>query len=71
MPRYLHIPHIALPACGNALDEKETSIFVLCSTFRNFGFAELTLHSKMKRKVNFPFAFRSFIRNFAVWKKRI
>jgi hypothetical protein len=33
--------------------------------FRNFGLAEVTRHSEMKRKVYFPFAFRSFFRNFA------
>ena len=35
------------------------------SFFRNFGFAELTMHSEMKRKARFPFAFPSFFRNFA------
>jgi len=37
----------------------------LLSTFRNFGFAEVTWHSEMKRKASFTFAFRSFFRNFA------
>lgn len=35
------------------------------SLIRNFGFAELTSHSEMKRKVSFLFAFHSLIRNFA------
>jgi len=30
--------------------KKETRFFVLRSTFRNFGFAEVTVHSEMKRK---------------------
>jgi hypothetical protein len=30
----------------SVLAKKETSFFVLRSTFRNFGFAELTLHSE-------------------------
>jgi hypothetical protein len=34
-------------------------------TLCNFGFAELTMHSEMKRKTSFPFAFLSFFRNFA------
>jgi len=34
------------------------------SFFRNFGFAELTYDSEMKRKASFPFAFHSFLRNF-------
>ena len=38
--------------------------FVFLSTFCNFGFTELTRHSEMKRKANFPFAFLSFFRNF-------
>ena len=46
------------------LGKKETSFFVLRSPFRNFGFAELTWHSEMKRRVNFSFAFLSFFRNF-------
>jgi len=36
----------------------------LSAFFRNFGFAELTGHSEMKRKASFPFAFLSFFRNF-------
>jgi len=32
---------------------------------RNFGFAEVTLRSEMKRKTNFPFAFHSTFSNFA------
>jgi hypothetical protein len=39
---------------------------VLLPFFRNFGLAEVTQHSEMKRKACFPFAFRSFFRNFAV-----
>jgi len=42
---------------------------VLQSSFffiSNFGFTELTLHSEMKRKASFPFAFHSFFRNFAI-----
>ena len=33
--------------------------------FLNFGFAEVTRHSEMKRKSRFSFAFLSFFRNFA------
>ena len=33
--------------------------------FRNFDFVELTLHSEMKRKKIFSFAFLSFFSNFA------
>jgi len=32
---------------------------------RNFAFTKLTMHSEMKRKVSFPFAFLSFFRTFA------
>jgi len=32
---------------------------------KNFGYAELTLHSKVKRKASFPFALLSFFCNFA------
>ena len=39
--------------------------FVWRVTLCNFGFAELTMHSEMKRKTSFPFAFLSFFRNFA------
>ena len=38
---------------------------VFRSTFRTFGYAELIMHSEMKRKTSFPFAFLSFFRNFA------
>ena len=34
--------------------------------FRNFCHAELTLHSEMKRKSSFSFAFLSFFCNFAI-----
>ncbi len=34
--------------------------------FRNFGFAEDTMHSDMKRKMLFSFAFHSFLCIFAV-----
>jgi hypothetical protein len=34
------------------------------SFIRNFGYAGLTSHSEMKRKVTFSFAFRTFIRTF-------
>ena len=34
------------------------------SIFRNFGFAEVTMHSAMKRKSSFSFALLSFFRNF-------
>ena len=45
---------------------KKTMIsFVWRVTLCNFGFAELTMHSEMKRKTSFPFAFLSFFRNFA------
>ncbi len=37
--------------------------------FRNFCYAEHTLHSEMKRKASFSFAFLSFFRNFAAAKK--
>jgi len=37
----------------------------LLSTFRNFGFAEVTGTRKSKRKASFPFALHSFFRNFA------
>ena len=40
--------------------------FVWRVTLCNFGFAELTMHSEMKRKTSFPFAFLSFFRNFAI-----
>ena len=40
------------------------NFFVLLSTFRNFGFAEVTDTLKCKRKMAFPFAFLSFFRNF-------
>ena len=36
---------------------------------KNFGYAELTWHSEMKRKIHFPFAFLSLFRNFAVMKQ--
>ena len=39
--------------------------FSLFTFFSNFGFAELTMHSEMKRKTCFSFAFLSFFRNFA------
>ena len=38
--------------------------FVWRVTLCIFGFAELTMHSEMKRKTSFPFAFLSFFRNF-------
>ena len=38
--------------------------FAFTLFFINFGFAELTIHSEMKRKTCFPFAFHSFFRNF-------
>ena len=48
------------------LGRKNKSIcFVLLSTFRNFGFAEVTMRSEMQRKMGFPFAFHSLFRNFA------
>ena len=34
--------------------------------FRNFCYAELTLHSEIKRKSSFSFAILSFFRNFAI-----
>ena len=37
------------------LGKKGTSFFVLLSTFRNFGFAELTWHSEMKEKSKLSF----------------
>ena len=50
--------------------KKEKSFFVLHSTFRNFGFAELSFVRKSKtKKIFFSFAFRSLIRNFAPWKR--
>ena len=45
--------------------KKRGRVTVFRQIFRNFGFAELTLHSEIKRKANFPFVFRSFFRNFA------
>ena len=42
--------------------------FVLLSTFHNFGFAELTLHSEKQKKIEYSFAFLSFFRNFASMK---
>ena len=44
---------------------KNNKSFCIYNYFRNFGFAELTLHSEMKRKVHFSFAFLSFFSNFA------
>jgi len=44
----------------------KTNYFVLCFLIRNFGIAELTCHSEMKRKATFSFAFLSFFRNFAI-----
>ena len=41
--------------------------FAVTSFFRNFGYAELTMHSE--RKASFPFAFLSFFCNFAGWKQ--
>ena len=38
---------------------------MLYNFFRNFGYAEITLHSEMTRKASFSFAFHSFFRNFA------
>jgi len=35
------------------------------SFFRNFGFAELTLHPEMERKASFPFVFLSIFTTFA------
>ena len=45
--------------------KNKAKVFVLLSTFRNSGFAELTWHSEIKRKESFPFVFLSFFRNFA------
>ena len=48
------------------LGKKKEQVSLFCSRFfRNFGFAELTWHSEMKRKASFSFAFPSFFRNFA------
>ena len=45
---------------------KITHLYSRIEFFRNFGFAELTMHSEMKRKISFPFAFLSFFCNFAL-----
>ena len=54
------------------VSEKQFFCFAFLSFFRNFGFAEDTMHSEMKRKVNFPFAFLSFFCTFVAYydKKR-
>lgn len=38
--------------------------------FPTFGSAEFTMHSEMKRKLLFSFAFLSFFRNFAPPKEK-
>jgi len=43
----------------------------MLSTFRNFFFEKVTMHSEMKRKANFPLAFLSFIRNFVGRNRRL
>ena len=43
---------------------------VFHSTFRNFGFAEVTRHSEMKRKLSFLLHFSRFYRNFALKMKK-
>ena len=53
------------------LGKKKSILFVLLSTFRNSGFAEVTLRSEMKRKTSFPFAFHSTFRNIAVRDREI
>jgi len=41
--------------------------FCFSLVFSDFGNAEITQHSEKKRKKGFPFAFRSFFRNFALY----
>jgi predicted ATPase len=45
--------------------EKRQNHSFISTILRNFGYTELTLHSEMKRKSRFSFAFLSFFRNFA------
>ena len=46
---------------------KKTMIsFVFALNFMYLWLRLLTMHSEMKRKTNFPFAFLSFFRNFAI-----
>jgi len=51
-------------------DKKIKDSFVLRPTFRYFVLSARSYsHSEMKRKASFPFAFLSFIRNFATTKR--
>jgi len=44
--------------------EKRVFLWYFAQFALTFRFARSYFHSKMKRKINFPFAFCSFIRNF-------
>ena len=65
---FLILPRLAFISGRIALILQNPLFFT--SFFRNFGFAELTMHSAMKRKTSFSFALHSFFRNSALIRAR-